>query len=148
MRETWVWSLGWEDPLEESLAAHSNILTWRIPMGRGAWQAIVHGVVKSRTWLSDWTELNWTVRTNRLIWWDKTIHRLNFWTETSWKRKRKLKVKVKSLSRVWLFVTPWIVAYQASPSPWFSRLKYWSGLPFPSLGDLPHPGIKPGSPTF
>ena len=46
MRETWVWSLGWEDPLEEGIATHSSILAWRIPMDRGAWQAIVHGVAR------------------------------------------------------------------------------------------------------
>ena len=37
--ETWVWSLGWEDPLEEGMATHSSISAWRIPMDRGAWQA-------------------------------------------------------------------------------------------------------------
>ena len=39
MQETWVQSLDWEDPLEEGMASHSNILAWRIPMYRGAWQA-------------------------------------------------------------------------------------------------------------
>ena len=39
MQETWVESLGWEDPLEEGMATHSNILAWRIPMNRGAWWA-------------------------------------------------------------------------------------------------------------
>ena len=43
-RETWVSSLGWEDPLEESMATHFCILAWRIPMDRGAWQAMVQGV--------------------------------------------------------------------------------------------------------
>ena len=57
-----------------------------------------------------------------------------------------MKVKVKSLSR--LFVTPWTVVYQASPSMGFSRQEYWSGLPFPSPGDLPSPGIKPRSPAL
>ena len=57
-------------------------------------------------------------------------------------------VIVKSLSRVRLFATLWTVAYQASPSMGFSRQEYWSGLPFPSPGDLPDPGIKPGSPTL
>ena len=38
MWETWVRFLGWEDPLEEGMATHSNILAWRIPMDRGAWQ--------------------------------------------------------------------------------------------------------------
>ena len=60
----------------------------------------------------------------------------------------KVKVKVKSLSRVPLFGTPWTVAYQAPPSMEFSRQEYWSGLPFPSPGDLPDPGIKPGSPAL
>ena len=53
MQETWVQSLGWEDPLEEGMANHSSILSWRIPMDKGAWRATVHGVAKSRTWLSD-----------------------------------------------------------------------------------------------
>ena len=52
MQETWVWSLDWEDPLEEGKATHSSILAWRIPMGRGAWWAAVHGVTKNRTWLA------------------------------------------------------------------------------------------------
>ena len=54
-------------------------------------------------------------------------------------------MKVNSLSRVRLFATQWTVAYQASPSMGFSRQEYWSGLPFPSPGDLPDPGIKPRS---
>ena len=49
MRETWVQSLGWEDPLEEAMATHSSLLAWRIPMDRGAWWATVHGVPKSWT---------------------------------------------------------------------------------------------------
>ena len=53
MRETWVWSLGWKDPLEEDMATHSSILAWRIPMDRGAWQAAVHGVARSWTWLTE-----------------------------------------------------------------------------------------------
>ena len=57
-------------------------------------------------------------------------------------------VKVKSLSRVQLFVTPWTVAHQAPPSVRFSRHGYWSGLPFPSPGDLPDPGIEPRSPAL
>ena len=50
--ETWVRSLGWEDPLEEGMATHSSILAWRIPMDGRAWWARVHGVAKSRTRLS------------------------------------------------------------------------------------------------
>ena len=55
---------------------------------------------------------------------------------------------VKSLSRVRIFVTLWTVAYQASPSMGFSRQEYWSGLPFPSPGDFPDPGIEPRSPAL
>ena len=49
------------------------------------------------------------------------------------------------LSHVCLSVTPWTVACHAPLSMGFSRQEYWSGLPFPSPRDLPHPGIKPGS---
>ena len=55
---------------------------------------------------------------------------------------------MKSLSCVPLFLTLWTVAYQAPPSMGFSRQEYRRGLPFPSPGDLPDPGIKPGSPTL
>ena len=57
-------------------------------------------------------------------------------------------MKAKLLSRVQLFVTPCTLAHQAPPSMGFSRKEYWSGLPFPSPGDLPDPGIGPGSPTL
>jgi len=49
MWETWIRTLSWEDPLEEGIETHSSILAWRIPMDRGAWRAIVHGVTKSQT---------------------------------------------------------------------------------------------------
>ena len=53
MQETWVRSLGWEDPLEEGMATHSSILAWKISMDRGTFQAAVHGVAKNLTQLSD-----------------------------------------------------------------------------------------------
>ena len=53
MWETWVRSLGWEDPLKEGMAAHSSTLAWRILMDRGAWWTAVHGVAKS------WTSHGW-----------------------------------------------------------------------------------------
>ena len=59
-----------------------------------------------------------------------------------------IKVKVKLLSHVRLFATPWAVAYHTPPSMGFSRQEYWSGLPFPSPEDLPDPGIEPGSPAL
>ena len=61
---------------------------------------------------------------------------------------KKWKVKVKSLSHIQLFATPWAIAYQTPPSMAFSRQEYWSGLPFPSPRDLPDPGIEPRSPAL
>ena len=49
MRETWVRSLGWEDPMEEGMATHSSIPDWRMPMDRGVWWATVHGLAESQT---------------------------------------------------------------------------------------------------
>ena len=53
MQETWIRSLGWEDPLEEGMATHSSVLARRIPMDRGAWWTTVHGIAKSLIQLSD-----------------------------------------------------------------------------------------------
>ena len=55
--------------------------------------------------------------------------------------------EVKSLSRVRLFAAPWTIAHQAPLSTGFSRQAYWSGLPFPSPGDLPDPEVEPASPV-
>ena len=55
---------------------------------------------------------------------------------------------IQSLSHVQLFATPWTVAHQNPMSMGFSRQEFWSGLPFPSPGDLSDPGIKPGSPAL
>ena len=62
-----------------------------------------------------------------------------------WPEYWSFSVKVKSLSRVRLYVIPWTVAYQAPLSMGFSRQEYCSGLPFPFPGDLPNPGIEHGS---
>ena len=66
-----------------------------------------------------------------------------FMAESEWSES-----EMKSLSRVRLFATPWTEAHQAPPSMGFSRQGYWSGLPFPSPGDLPNPGIEPRSPAL
>ena len=72
-----------------------------------------------------------------------------FSTSTTWEALPSVQFSsFQSLSRVRLFATPWTVAHQAPPSMGFSRQVYWSGLPFPSPGDLPNPGIKPRSPAF
>ena len=68
------------------------------------------------------------------------------WKQPRWKERKKWRRSV--MSDVWLFVTPWTVAYQAPLSMGFSRQEFWSGLPFPSPGDLPDPGIEPWSPSL
>ena len=62
--------------------------------------------------------------------------------------RRISQTRIPSLSCVGLFVTPWTVACQVSPSMGFSRQEYWSGSPFPSPGDLPNPGTEPVSPAL
>ena len=71
-----------------------------------------------------------------------------FFKKEKKKERKKERKKGKSLSHVGLFVILWTVAHQASPSMGFSRQEHWRGLPFPSPGDLPDPGIKPGSPAL
>ena len=58
------------------------------------------------------------------------------------------RVSCPVVSSVWLFTTPWTAAHQAPLSTGFPRQEYWSGLPFPSPGDLPHPGIEPRTPAL
>ena len=69
---------------------------------------------------------------------------LNSW----WMMWRERKWKCQLLHRVHFFANPWTVAHQASLSMEFSRQEFWSGLPFPSSGDLPNPSIKPRSPAL
>ena len=86
------------------------------------------------------------------------IYKEHFWIS---KRKNKsIKIPIEKLghqcvcvyiyihSRLWLFVTPWTVAYQAPQFMEFSRWEYWSGLPFPPPWDLPDPGTEPRSPAL
>ena len=61
MQETYVWYLDWKEPLEEGMATHSSIVTWRISMDRGAWQATVHGVTKIQTRLSHPASILWQI---------------------------------------------------------------------------------------
>ena len=67
MQETWVRSLSWKDPLEEGMATHSNILTWRITMDRGAWQVTVHGVAESQPRLSHYAQHSTTYISSLLL---------------------------------------------------------------------------------
>ena len=66
------------------------------------------------------------------------------WVAIAFSSAWKWKVKVMSLSRVWLFATPWTAAYQAPPSMGFSRQEYWSGVPLPSLANAGDTGSTPG----
>ena len=91
---------------------------------RGAWWAKIQGIAK------ELDMIQWLNNNNKQ---QQTVLKV-YW--------------VKSLSRVWLFATPWTVAHQAPPSMGFSRQEYWSRLPFPSPGDLPDSGIEPGSPAL
>ena len=93
-------------------------------MDRGAWQATVHKVTESDT-----TEATWRAHMHR------AASYMEVWC-----------VICLGVSR--LFPTPWTVVCQATLTMEFSRQEYWSGLPFPFLGDLPNPGIKPGSPAL
>ena len=100
------------------------------PMDGEAWWATVQGVSKSRTRLSNFT---FTFKSRR---------------GASLVAQLVKKVEVKPFSRVRLFETPWTVAYHVPLSMGFSRQEHWSGLPFPTPGDLADPGIEPRSPAL
>ena len=178
MWETWVRSLGQEDPLEQEMATHSSTLAWKIPWMEepGRLQSMGSQRVRHNwaTSLSLFQFLFTFCHKNGVICLSEVsnISPGNFDSSLCFIQPRILHddnkqgddilpwhtpfpiwnlsivpwSEVKSLSCVQLFATPWTVAYQAPQSMGFSRQEYWSGLPFPSPGDLPDPGIKPRSP--
>ena len=108
----------------------------------------VHGISQAR--IPEWVAISFS----RLIFLTQALNPMSsalaggFFTTKPPGKPNVWWSEVKWLSHVWLFATPWTAAYQAPPSMGFSRQEYWSGLPFPSPGDLPNPGIEPRSPAL
>ena len=142
MWETWVWSLGWEDPLKEGMATHSSILAWRIiwtgrlqsmvsqRVGHSTKQTVHNGKALCHTGgkrptaatakslqscltLCDPIDSSPPGSSVPRILQARTLEWVAIFFSNAW----KWKVKVKSLSRVWLLATPWTTAYQAL-CPW------------------------------
>ena len=121
------------------------------PMDREAWQDTVHRLtnvwdrteqlnnVRDTQVTYCRAENNFCIRSHKLAGEPGTHGRVNVFTESS----NSLVAKSRPT-----LATPWTVAHQAPLSMGFSRQEYWSGLPFPSPGDLPDPGIEPGSPEL
>ena len=134
------------------MATHFSILAWRNPMDREAWWATVHGVTKSQIRLSNNTEEDTKVpNLNSCPKWHTIMKvRLKTWSLISGTLLSKhafkdMLWKCQSLSHVRLFVTSRTITRQAPRSMQFCRQEYWSGLPFPSPGDLPNTVIELGS---
>ena len=116
MWETWVQSLGWEDPMEESMASHSSILAWRIPWTEEPGGLQLLGLQRVR---HDWMTVEHTPPSICIY----LIYFIN---------QALLLLLLSRFSRVWLCATPETAAHQAPSSLGFSRQEHWSGLPFPS----------------
>ena len=150
--------------LEKEVAAHSSVLAWRIP-GMAESGGLLS--VGSRRVGHNWSDLAAAAACtyichilaftsllslcSRYLWfhhltqhpktWSIILQLEHIFVQVMWSES-------ESLSWVWLFATRWTVAWQAPLSMEFCRQEYWSKFPLPSPEDLPHPGIKPRSPTL
>ena len=115
VRETWVWSLCWDDPLEEGKTAHSSILAWRT------------------SWTEEPGEL-WSVGLQRVV---------HNWMRKHSTAQALGKMGVCALSRVWLFPTPWTIACQAPLSMDFPGKNAGVGCHFLLQGIFPTQGLNP-----
>ena len=158
-QETWVWALGWEDPLKKEMATRSSMLAWKIPWKEpGRLQSTTRGSKKldmneqlSTPVRTEVPIYSWTAAAAKLLQLCPTLcdpidgllpgspvpgilqARTVEWVAISFSSVWKWKVKVKSLSHVGLLATSRTAAYQAPPLMGFSRQEYWSGVPLPSL---------------
>ena len=132
------------------MVTHSSILAWRIP-----WTEETDGLqsIGSQRVRHDWVTNPFLSHETRRRCFKFLSFLLIYPTQSSESKMNLFRIpvlvcRISRFSHVRLFVTPWTAAHQSPLSMGFSRQEYWSGLPFPSPGDLPDPGIEPVSPAL